>query len=73
MYIKVRVTANAKRESVLETATNHFAISVTEPATENLANRRIIEIISDKYRVPARLIRILTGHRSQSKILSIED
>ena len=73
MYIKVRVLAEAKKENLTKVSKDHFSITVKEPAKQNLANRRIIEMIASHFRIPVRQIRIISGHRSPSKILSLPD
>ncbi|MFA6408443.1 MAG: DUF167 domain-containing protein [Candidatus Paceibacterota bacterium] len=72
MYIKVFVTPGAKRESVIgegETLT----ISVREPATGNRANTRVRELVALRHGVPLAQVRILTGHRSRAKMISVNN
>ena len=73
MYVKVRVIAGAKKESVQLVSVGHFKISVKEPAERNLANRRIVELVDAHYKLPPKQVRIISGHTSPSKILSIPD
>ena len=70
MYIKVKVTANAKREVVEKISEDHYDISVKEKAENNKANKRVVEIISKIF--TCKNIKIISGHHSPSKILSIE-
>lgn len=72
MYIKVRVLAGAKREEVEKKADDHYIISVKEPAERNLANKRICEIIASLYNISSKQVRIISGHQSPSKILSVK-
>ena len=73
MYIKVRVVAGAKKEKFEKISKDHFKISVKEPAKQNLANRRVVELIAGHFHIPAKQARIISGHTSPSKILSIPD
>lgn len=73
MYIKVRVHAGAKKEEFLQESKTHFAIAVKEPAEQNLANRRVAELIALHCKVPAKQVRIISGHHSPSKIFSLPD
>lgn len=73
MYIKVRVIAGAKKESIEEVSAGYLKISVKEPAERNLANRRIVELVAAHYKIPPKQARIISGHTSPSKILSIPD
>jgi len=71
MFIKVRVVAGARKEKIDKKSDNHFMISVKEPAERNLANNRICEIIALNFNVSRSAVRIINGHQSSSKILSV--
>jgi uncharacterized protein YggU (UPF0235/DUF167 family) len=70
MYIKVFVTPGAKREKVEEKG-DAVVISVREPASGNRANDRVRELIAMRVGKPIGKVRILTGHRSRVKMISI--
>lgn len=72
MYIKVHVKPDAKKESLVQTSADHFEVSVREPAERNLANRRVIELIARHFKVPIGKARLISGHRSPSKIISVD-
>ena len=71
MYIKVKVLAGAKKEEIEKKKDNSFVISVKEPAERNLANTRIKEIIAVIYAINTKSVRIISGHQSPNKILSV--
>ncbi len=78
MFIKVLVTPSAKKEKVEENPSTKLGaggptllISVKEPAAQNLANTRVREIIAERQGAPLAKVRILTGHRSRVKMISI--
>lgn len=73
MYIKVKVIAGAKKENVEKVKVNEYKISVREPAERNLANSRIIFLVAKEISIPQSRIRIISGHHSPSKILSVRD
>ncbi len=73
MHIKVFVTSSAKRESIEEKSEGILAVSVKEPAQGNHANTRVREIIALRLSVPLGKVRILTGHHSRSKLVSVSD
>lgn len=73
MYVKVRVVAGAKKETFKQKSNDHFKISVKEKAEQNLANRRVVELVADHFHIPSKQIRIISGHHSPSKILSLPD
>lgn len=71
MYVKVRVTAGAKKESVAQTAIDSFRISVKAPAERGLANQRVLELVQEIF-PEAKRFKIVSGHTSPSKIISVE-
>lgn len=70
MYIKVKIVAGASREKVEKVSEDHYNISVKEKALNNNANRRMLDIMHTEY--PSSKIKLISGHHSPSKILSIE-
>jgi uncharacterized protein YggU (UPF0235/DUF167 family) len=63
MFVHVIVTPHSRKE---------VHIRVREPAERNMANKRVIELIARVFQVPATQVRILTGHRSPSKMVCVE-
>lgn len=70
MYIKVKIRAGTKKEVITQTTEDHYDISLKEKAVNNRANDRLLEIMHERY--PDSIIRIISGHHSPSKILSID-
>ncbi len=71
MYIKVRVKANSRAESIIKESHDHYVISVKEKAERNLANKRIVEIVKSMF--PDHLVRIIHGHKSPSKLIAVDE
>lgn len=71
ILVRAKVRAGARKESFVAKAETVFEISVKEPAEENRANARIIELIARHFRVPAHKVRIVKGLRSPGKTLRI--
>jgi uncharacterized protein YggU (UPF0235/DUF167 family) len=71
MYIKVHVYPGMKKERVIRQAPHTYEIVLKVPAERNLANARVGEIVAELYAVPLTSIRLVTGHRSPSKIIEI--
>jgi uncharacterized protein YggU (UPF0235/DUF167 family) len=71
MYIKVRVQAGAKREEVKKKTKDSYNISVREKAERNQANKRMVEIVASLFDISVNNVRIINGHQSPSKLLSI--
>ena len=70
MLIKIRVKTDSRKETVDVIAKDRIHISVREPAENNLANKRILEIIHGMY--PDSRIRLIKGHHAPSKTVSVE-
>ena len=66
------VTPGAKRELLEKTGDDSFALTVREQAKQNLANGRVREVLAQFFSVPLSHVRIISGHRSPKKIISIE-
>lgn len=73
MYIKVKVYPDQKKEAFTVTGENRFEARVKLPAERNLANTRVMELVAGHFRIPTKSVRIVSGHQSPSKILSLPD
>ncbi len=72
-YVKVKVTAHARKEVVEKVSSDTFKMSVKEKAERNMANMRVKELLAQTLNVPVKHIRLISGHTSPSKIFSIQD
>lgn len=72
MYIKVKAVPGAKEEYVERVSDDTFRIYVKEPPERNLANGRIREIVARELGVSTGKARMISGHRSLSKIFSVD-
>ena len=70
MYIRIRVKTEQNVEKLTMVKDDHYDISVKEKATQNRANKRIIELFSQHFK--GRRVRIVSGHHSPSKIIDVE-
>lgn len=70
MYIKLMVKANSKKEEIIEKSPDRFEVKVREKAERNMANQRILEIFRKKF--ITKCVRIISGHTSSSKIISVD-
>ena len=73
MYIHVKVTAGAKKETIEKRSTDSYRMSVREKAERNLANGAVLKALAFHLKMPLRKLRIVSGHHSPSKIISIEE
>lgn len=81
MYIRVTVTAGARKEVFVQKSEDHFAspvglwprdISVKEKAERNMANVRVLEIVAKYFKISKNKVRIVNGHHHFSKLLVVE-
>lgn len=70
MYIKLKVTVEAREEKIEKVSDDHLNIWVREKAERNQANRRILDLVKEYFH--ASRIRLVSGHHSPSKIVSVE-
>jgi uncharacterized protein YggU (UPF0235/DUF167 family) len=73
MYIKVVVKTQMKKESLIQKSNDHFEFSVKEKAENNMANKRIIEIIAIFFGVSKGKVRIINGHHHPHKLLVVDE
>ena len=73
MYIRVRVNVDAKKESFAQTTEDSFVVGVKEPAEQNRANVRVLELVAKHFNISPKQIRIISWHHSPGKILSVPD
>ena len=71
MYVKVRAISGSKKENFEKISEDTFKISVKEKAQANMANKRILELLANHFKVPTGKLRIINGHHSPSKLISI--
>ena len=67
MQIRVRVTTNARKAQVSRLGESHFEVKVDARASEGKANKRLIEILSEYFKVSKSVVRILKGQKSRVK------
>ncbi len=73
MYLRVEVVPGARREEVSEGKNGSLILRVKEPAEGNQANMRVRELVALRYTLPLSAVRILTGHHSRTKMLTIDN
>ncbi len=73
MYIKVKVTAGAKKESITQERDTVLSVTVQEEAKGNRANARVLELVAKWYEVPVSRVRIINGHHHPHKLISIQE
>lgn len=70
MTIKVKVIPRAKKEKI-EEVEGAFKVYIKAPAIEGRANKRLIEIIAEYFKVKKYNINIIKGETNREKIIEI--
>ncbi len=70
MHVRVKVTAGASREHI-EEEDGVLSIFVKEPPQDNMANRRVVKIVAERYNVSPSAVRIIAGHQARGKTLEV--
>jgi hypothetical protein len=73
MLIKVKAFPLSKEEKIIKKNKDSFNVFVREEAERNMANKRIIEIISDYFEVPQNKVKMIKGFKESSKIFDIKN
>lgn len=71
MKITVAVKPNSKKELVEQQPDGSYVVRVNAPPIEGRANERVIELLSEHFRLPKSLIALVGGQKSKKKIFSI--
>lgn len=71
MYIHLKVKTKQKEEYFKPLKEGYFEVSVKEKAEKNQANKRILELLKQYFNKSK--VKIINGHHSPSKLISIED
>jgi uncharacterized protein YggU (UPF0235/DUF167 family) len=73
MYISVRVIAGAKQEEVRTLAKGRLAVSVKQPARQNLANKRVRELVALHFKLPLAKVQLVSGAHTPAKLFALAE
>lgn len=73
MYIKVKAWPGFSKEKISRLADDRFEIWVREEAVRGQVNARVLHILSKELNVPKTQIRMINGHKKQSKLFYVND
>ena len=71
MLIRVYVTPNATEASVVRVSEDYFEVIVDERAVGGRANKRLVEILAEHFKVQKSRIIIVRGTKSRNKIVQV--
>lgn len=71
IVLQVKVLTNASSDVVTIVKEGKLEISVREKPKENAANRRVLQLIAQKFKVPIQAVCLISGHHRRNKKVSI--
>lgn len=71
MKIKVKVKPNSKQQKIEETAAGEFLINLKSPPVDGKANKELISLLADKFKVTKSQVFIKSGLSSKNKVIEI--
>ena len=69
--INIRVIPNAKRNNVSEEQ-GKFKVHISAPAVNGKANKALIKVLAEYFKVKKRGIKIIRGAKSREKVVEIK-
>jgi uncharacterized protein (TIGR00251 family) len=73
MLIKVKVFPEAKKEGVVKRADDEFEVRVKEKAEKGTANRAVIRMLANYFKISESKIRLIKGFKERNKIFEIKE
>ena len=70
--IKIKVDPKSAQSGISGVIGDVLKIKVNAPPVGGTANKKIIEILSDKFCIRKTAIKIIKGHTSRNKVIEIE-
>jgi len=70
--VKITVYPKSARHGIAGIVGDVLKIKVNAPPVGGAANKELIEILSDKFRIRKTAIKIIKGHTSRNKVVEIK-
>ncbi len=71
MLIRVYVTSNAREARVVKVSDDYFEVRIDEMAVGGRANKRLLEILAEHFKVQKSRISILKGTKTRNKLVQV--
>lgn len=69
IYLNIKVLTNAKEESVVEVSPGEFKVKVFCSPEKGKANKRVVQLIADYFKVGVNCVQLVRGAHSRKKII----
>jgi Uncharacterised ACR, YggU family COG1872. len=73
MFLKVKVFAGCKKEEIIQKKDDEFEVIVKEKAEKGRANKAVIKVLANYFKIDESKIRLIKGFKERNKIFEIEE
>jgi uncharacterized protein (TIGR00251 family) len=73
MLIKVKVFAGSEKDEIIKKKDDEFEVRVKEKAEEGRANRAVIKVLANYFKIDESKIRLVKGFKERNKIFEIKE
>jgi hypothetical protein len=73
MFLKIKVFPNYKKEEIMQKSDDEFEVRVKEKAEEGKANKAVIKVIANYFKVDESKIKLIKGFKERNKIFEIKE
>lgn len=71
MHIKVKVHTKARKERIEKISEEKLEVHIKEKPENNVANRKLLFLLSEYFKVSQGDVKIIKGHHSPNKIIFV--
>ena len=71
MFIKTRVFPQSKKQEIIKKADDSFDIIIKEKPINGKANKRVIKILCNYFKIPNKSLKLVKGSKKKKKIFKI--
>jgi len=73
MLIKVKVFAGSKNNGIIKRKDDEFEVRVKEKAEKGRANKAVIRMLANYFKISESKIRLIKGFKERNKIFEIKE
>jgi uncharacterized protein len=73
MLIKVKVFPNSKKDEIVKRKGDEFEVRVKEKAEQGRANRAVIKVLADYFKIDESRIKLIKVFKERNKIFEIKE
>jgi len=71
MLVRVKVFSGAKKTKTVKINDGRFEVHVKAKPIRGLANREVVEVLAEHFKVPLENIRLLRGFKRRNKLFDV--